>query len=301
MDMNILKMRYFIEVARCGSFSEAARRLYTAQPNLSKQIAQLEQELGFSLFIRRHRTIQLTPAGEFLYERWKELPDRIVDDIDQARAMANRAEALCIGVLEGQDLNDVLHTRLKVVSTLYPQLNITLERNSYQNLRSGLRSHHYDVIITLSFDVEEESDFALYTLYEKSPAIAMYKTHPLAQKKDLSLEDLKDEQFIVISEQESPGGYHQLLESCADCGFVPKIVRTPRSLESLLLCVEMGMGIALLDQNTRLELSPQVVTIPQDAEPMAVVAVVLKEEQQPLVQDIVRILTEKQINSGTAR
>ncbi len=291
--MNILKMRYFVEVAKCGSFSEAARRLYTAQPNLSKQIAQLEQELGFSLFTRRHRTIQLTPAGEFLYERWKEVPDHITDDIDQARALANQSESVCIGVLEGQDLNDVLHARLGIVSTLYPQLNITLERNSYQNLRSGLRSHHYDLIITLSFDVEEESDFLLYSLYEKVPAVAMLKTHPLARKADLSIEDLKDEKFVVISEQESPGGYRKLIESCAASGFSPNIVRSPRSLESLLLCVEVGMGIAMLDQNTRLELSPQVITIPQAAEPMAVVAVIPDTEQRPLILDIVRILTKK--------
>ena len=69
-------MRYFIEVARRGSFSEAARRLYTAQPNLSKQIAQMEQELGFALFVRTRRSVKLTPAGEFLYSRtWFSIQD----------------------------------------------------------------------------------------------------------------------------------------------------------------------------------------------------------------------------------
>jgi DNA-binding transcriptional LysR family regulator len=289
--MNILKMRYFIEVARCGSFSEAARRLYTAQPNLSKQIAQMEGELGFSLFIRKHRSIELTPAGEYLYRQWKDVPDHIADDIEAARALANRNEALCIGVLEGQDVNEVLHARLGVVSSLYPDLNIILERNSYQNLRSGLRSSHYDIIITLSFDVENEPGFSLHPLYEKVPAIAMDCHHPLAQKENLSLLDLKDEPFVVISEQESPGGYRRLIESCAAYGFTPNIVRAPRSLESLLLCVEMGVGIAMLDQNTRLELSPYIVTIPQNAEPMAVVAVVDQADHRPFLQDIVRILT----------
>ena len=60
--MNTMKIRYFVEVARCGSFSEAARRLYTAQPNLSKQIAQMEQELGFALFARSRRSVKLTEA-----------------------------------------------------------------------------------------------------------------------------------------------------------------------------------------------------------------------------------------------
>ena len=61
--MNLTKIRYFVEVARCGNFSEAARRLYTAQPNVSKQIAQMEQELDFPLFVRSRRSVTLTPAG----------------------------------------------------------------------------------------------------------------------------------------------------------------------------------------------------------------------------------------------
>lgn len=290
--MNITRIRYFVEVARCASFSEAARRLYTAQPNLSKQIAQMEQELGFPLFTRSHRSIKLTPAGAFLYRQWMDLPDQVADTIEQARNIARKGDdTLNIGVLEGQDVNEVLRARLAQISQVYPDTKITLERNSYQNLRSGLRSGHYDLIITLSFDVEGEPDLQLFPLYQKMPAIAIHKTHPLANKSDLSLVDLKDENFVVISRQESPGGYRRLMESCADCGFVPHIVREPRSLESLLLCVEMGLGIALLDQNTRLELSPYIVTIPQEAEPMAVVAVIPVQEHRASIYKIGKLLT----------
>lgn len=293
--MNTVKLRYFIEVARRGSFSEAARRLYTAQPNLSKQIAQMEQELGFALFVRTRRSVKLTPAGEFLYEKLKDLPDQLDEVFEQARALARRGEgAISIGVLEGQDVNQVLSRRLSAVSAIYPQMQISLERNSYQNLRSGLSSGHYDLIITLDFDVEDEPELQTRVLYKKAPAIVMQKTHPLAQKQALTLDDLKDENFVVISRQESPGGYQRLMDSCAAMGFTPKIVREPRSLESLLLCVEMGMGIAMLDQNTRLELSPYIITIPQNAPPMAVVAAVMRNEQRPLVRNVVELLTREQ-------
>lgn len=291
--MNTTKLRYFVEVARRGSFSEAARHLYTAQPNLSKQIAQMEQELGFALFTRSRRSVKLTTAGAFLFEKLKDLPDQLDEIFDQARSLARKGEGtLSIGVLEGQDVNQVLSSRLNKVSSIYPQLQITLERNSYQNLRSGLMSGHYDLIITLSFDVEDEAEFQTFSLYQKSPAIAMYKTHPLAKKTALTLSDLKEENFVVISRKESPGGYQRLIDSCAAEGFMPKIVREPRSLESLLLCVEMGMGIALLDQNTRLELSPYIITIPQNAPPMAVVAVITRTEQRPLIQNVVKLLTQ---------
>ena len=291
--MNTMKIRYFVEVARCGSFSEAARRLYTAQPNLSKQIAQMEQELGFALFARSRRSVKLTEAGQFLFDRLQNLPDQLDEIFEQARSLARKGEAaLSIGVLEGQDVNRVLSDRLKRVAAIYPQLQINLERNSYQNLRSGLRSGHYDLIITLSFDVEDEADFQTFSLYQKSPAIAMHKSHPLAGKQSLTLSDLRNEKFVVISSQESPGGYQRLMDSCSAEGFVPNIVREPRSLESLLLCVEMGIGIALLDQNTRLAMRPDIITIPQNAPPMAVVAVIIRGEQRPVILNAVKLLTE---------
>ncbi len=291
--MNIIKIRYFVEVARCGSFSEAARHLFTAQPNLSKQIAQMEQELGFALFTRSRRSVKLTPAGRFLFDKLQNLPDELDEVFEQARSLARKGEAaLSIGVLEGQDVNQVLSRRLKQVASVYPQLQVNLERNSYQNLRSGLMSGHYDLIITLSFDVEDDAEFRAFSLYQKSPAIAMHKSHPLATKQSLTLSDLRDENFIVISKQESPGGYQRLIDSCSAQGFVPHIVREPRSLESLLLCVEMGMGIALLDQNTRLEMSPYIVTILQNAPPMAVVAVITRGEQRPVILNAVKLLTK---------
>lgn len=294
--MNMTKLRYFIAVARCGSFSEAARQLYTAQPNLSKQIAQMEQELGFALFTRSRRAVQLTPAGEFLYEQLKGLPDWMDDLFEQARALARKGEgSLAIGVLEGQDVNKVLSRRLDVVRSVYPQLQLTLERNSYQNLRSGLRSGHYDLIITLDFDVADEDGITTAELYRKQPAIVMRRNNPLAKLEEVTLLDLKDEDFVVISRQESPGGYQRLIDSCTACGFTPHIVREPRSLESLLLCVEMGVGIALLDQNTRLEMSPDVVTIPQNAPPMAVVVASLTDQPHALVRRVMEMLTDPEL------
>ena len=92
--MNLTKIRYFVEVARCGNFSEAARRLYTAQPNVSKQIAQMEQELDFPLFVRSRRSVTLTPAGQLLYDYMKDMPDELEHLFDEARGGGTGAELL---------------------------------------------------------------------------------------------------------------------------------------------------------------------------------------------------------------
>lgn len=285
------KIRYFVEVARCGNFSEAARRLYTAQPNVSKQIAQLEQELDFPLFIRNKRTVKLTAAGELLYDYLKDVPDELSQVIEQAKVLARRDEAhLTIGILEGQEVNSLLLTRLNLARELNPTLEIEMERSSFSNLQSGLRSGRYDLIVTLDFDVSKNEEFRTCKVYAQPPAIAIHRDHPLAQQSQLTMEQLRDENFVVISPLESPVGYDKLISQCEKSGFTPHVVRKPRSLESLILCVEMGVGVAILDQGTRLSHDSPVRTIPIPGEDMYVVAACLRDDYRPVLQQVLKQL-----------
>lgn len=289
--MNLTKIHYFIEVARCGNFSEAARRLYTAQPNVSKQIAQMEQELDFPLFVRTKRSVKLTPAGQLLYDNLRELPEELEKLFEKARELSRREEQrLHIGILEGQEVNALLLTRLNLAQELYPGLELEMERNSFANLRSGLKNGHYDMIVTLDFDVSNESDFSTKTIFSQAPAIAINRNHPLAGKEKLDMRQLMDENFVVISPKESPVGYDRFIEQCQETGFTPRIVRQPRSLESLILCVEMGIGVALLDQNTRLSHDDLVRTIPIPGKDMCVVAAYMCDDYRPMVQRVLKLL-----------
>lgn len=291
--MNLTKIRYFVEVARCGNFSEAARRLYTAQPNVSKQIAQMEQELDFPLFVRTKRSVRLTPAGQLLYDHMKTLPEDLENLFEQAKALARRDEAtLNIGILEGQEVNSLLLMRLGLAQEMYPNLEMEMERNSFSNLRSGLKNGHYDLIVTLDFDVEQEESFASRVIFPQPPAIAIHRNHPLAEQPKLEMSQLRNENFVVISPEESPVGYERFLNQCAAAGFVPKVVRQPRSLESFILCVEMGIGIGLLDQNTRLSHDSAVRTIPIPESDMYVVAAYMKDDYRPVLQNVLELLCE---------
>lgn len=289
--MNLTKIKYFVEVAKCGNFSEAARRLYTAQPNVSKQIAQMEQELDFALFHRTKRSVQLTAAGRLLYDYMKDMPQELDALFEQAGNLARREESvLHVGILEGQEVNAMLLTRLNLIQELYQNLELELERNSFSNLRSGLRNGHYDVIVTLDFDVETEEQFDSVKIFSQPPAIAIHRNHPMANQKHLCMEQLAAENFVVISPQESPVGYERFIAQCQAGGFTPNIVRQPRSLESLILCVEMGVGIGLLDQNTRLGHDSAVRTIPLPSGDMYVVAAYMKGDFRPVLQNVLATL-----------
>ena len=289
--MNFIKIRYFIEVGRCQSFSEAAKRLYTTQPNVSKQIAQMEQELGYPLFVRNKRSVALTPVGKYLFDSLSDLPERLDATFGHAAIIAHSTgDHVNIGILEGQEMTEVIHQRFEKVSSLYPDVTLNLESNSFRNLRSGLQSGYYDIIISMDFDLKSVDGVRMVTVFYQSPSIAINSSHPMAQKQELTLSELAGEDFVVISEEESYTGYQLFEKQCRSAGFTPHVVHKANSLESLLLCVEMGKGIALLDQNTRLARSGVVRTIPVEGDPMYFSAACIQEGERTMVTNIMNIL-----------
>lgn len=292
--MNLLRIEYFVEVARCENFTEAARNLFTSQPNLSKQISLMEQELGFALFQRVGRSIHLTQAGRYLYSRFKDIPSSTAQAIAHARALSRGdVGSLTVGILEGQDLNRTLTERLDRFRQQYPDVTLELERSSFSALRRNLANCRCDLILTLSFEVDE-SDPSLRSrtiMPQPNGVIAINRRNPKSGLRDLSLADLAGEPFVSISPEESPRGYAQLVAQCRDAGFAPNIVRLANTLESLLLCVETDIGIAMVDHNTRLQHSENVRTIPVPGSADAnLVAVWNAENSNPVVQHLVHCL-----------
>lgn len=292
--MNLMRIKYFVEVAKCGSFSRAAQLLYVSQPNLSRQIALMEQEVGFQLFRRNGKSINLTRAGEYLYGQFRDLPEMTERAIANAEAISRRdAYSISIGVLDGQEVNALLEEYLRPLREKNPDVVIELERNSFRNLRQGLDRGTYDMLITMEFETEGREDWESCELVRQPGAMMIRSDHPLARRETVSLADFKDEPFVAISREESPGGYQLLFRECAKHGFVPNVVRETSSPESLFLCVELGIGAAMLDRNTRLESSTavQVVDLP-DSYAAAMVAVWRKDNCNPMVARLVQALTK---------
>lgn len=292
--MNLMRIKYFVEVARWCSFSKAAQSLYVSQPNLSRQIALLEQEVGFDLFQRNGKRITLTRAGEYLYNQLRDLPEHIERAVSHAETLSRRkAGSLSIGVLEGQDVNLFLSQRINSLREKDPKLLIEMERNTFRNLRQGLDRGTYDVLFTMEFELEGHAEWDSVMLFQQPGAIVISKSHPLAQRDHLSMEDFRDVPFVAISREDSPGGYNLLLKQCGESGFVPNIVRETATMESLFLCVEMGMGVAMLDRNTRLERNTtlRIIDIPE-SRAAGLVAVWRKDNRNPNVPSLIRALTE---------
>ena len=284
--MDLAKLRYFTTAAECGSFSETARRLYTSQPNISKQIASMEAELGAKLFLRDSHTLRLTRAGEYLYEQMKDLPSLFDRLFDTARALGRGdAGALTIGVLSGQRLDGGVIERFREFNRRYPEQSFTLERAGFSELHSALASLRFDMVITFSFDVPPDPDLVVESIRERQePALFASRYMPEEQLRDLSRAP-----FVVIS----PKDYQQLVRSCRAQGFEPNIVRLADSLDSLLFYVETGVGVAILDRNTRLETDQNIRVIPiEDGDTPDLVAVWLARDTNPNIRRMADCLKE---------
>lgn len=291
--MTLTRIKCFVEAARCENFTEASRRLFMSQPSLSKQIYLIEEELGIRLFYRVKRHVRLTPAGQYLFQQLEHIPDMTDRAFDTARSIGRSGTGvLSIGVLEGQEINETILERMGAFSHAYPGIDVHMQRNGFQNLRSGLLSGHYDIIITMSFEEENIPEVESHIIIKQRGAFAINRMNPLCEVDNLTIDMLAEENFLAISPAESPKGYALLLKQCHFHGFEPKIIRQLNSLESLILGVEAGMGIAILDRNTRLEANSLVRIVPIEGSDYShVCAMTLKSNDNQFVSAMIKALS----------
>ncbi|MEL7656520.1 MAG: LysR family transcriptional regulator [Bacillota bacterium] len=292
--MTILQIKCFLTLSETLNFTKAAAQLFIMQPYLSKQIATLEQELGFRLFHRDRRNVQLTQEGLVLAEELKSVPNLVDSAIEKAKAATHgRTGMLCLGILDGQELNLSMISRLRQFQTNYPNIILNMERYSFSALRNGIKTGHFDAVITLGFDVETDPEFDFRIILKQHAAAAIHRSNPFSEKENLTLSDLADQKFVLLTESESPAAYKRFMEECAKLNFVPKIARYLTSLENLFLSVETGEGIALLDRNTRLENNSNIrlVDIPESQNTNVAVAW-RKNDSNPVLQTFISSLAD---------
>lgn len=285
--MDLVKLRYFIAAAESGSFTAAAQREFTSQPNVSKQISALEQELGAKLFVRENRAVRLTKAGSYFYEQVRALPEEL-DRVTKTTQALSRGDmgGLTIGLLVGQRLNAEIMERFNRFADAYPQIHYELERASFSGLKSGLAGGQYDIILTLSFEAKEHPEWMVEPIQSQSMAVFVSRMSPVNE-----IRDLAEAPFIAISPKESFSGFEQLLHFCRSRGFEPNIVRLADSPDSIHFYVEAGVGVAVLDRNNRLENDQNIRVIPMDdAEASYVVAMWRRENTNPNIQKMVDCL-----------
>lgn len=256
--MTINQIKYFITVANCLNFTKAADQLYISQSSLSRQISSIEAELNLQLFQRTQRYVKLTPAGKALYQGLKKIYTEYVRAVSDAKAVQyGMAGSINVGILDGTMIEDFFPSAIHYFDTHYPNVEISLRNYSFNGLVEGLYDGSLDLAITLFFDVEHRSNL-MYQIIEKTrDHLVVPINHPLADQKKVKLSDMEDDTFIIVAHEDSGISGKLILDACKQQGFVPKVRYSP-SIQTSMLWVQAGIGVAILDSRNQLRKSQDV-------------------------------------------
>ena len=243
--MKFRHLEYFVAAAEELNFTHAADRLNVSQPPFSKQIHDLEDELGIEFFERQRKGVTLTPAGKsFLIDA-----RRILEDCEASIRKAQRISRgeigeLAIGYMSAMT-HDFLGKALEVWRLKSPGIVVDcIEMDSVSQERALLEGR-ISVGILVPSDRPVLELLHVRLLIKYSVSLALPKSHPHANKPEIPLSLLKEEPFIGLNRLH-PNYGDWLLKACRRAGFKPRIVKEADGAASALAFVAAGFGVALV-------------------------------------------------------
>ncbi|SMX51242.1 LysR family transcriptional regulator [Actibacterium lipolyticum] len=242
--MNLKQMEYFVAVAEELHFGRAAERLGMAQPPLSRQIKQTEEELGALLFNRGRSAISLTQAGERLLERSKSILRQIDDAKLEVKRIGQGAEGrLRIGFV-GSSTFGILPNIIKSFRANYADVNLSLIPMNNAQLHRSLVSREIDV--AFARPALKDSEFVTRKLGEEELALATPDTLQIAANGRVDLHALQDHNFILYPEYPRPSFADLVLDRCKEQGVSIKNRVFTMDLQTALSLVAIGEGVCVV-------------------------------------------------------
>jgi DNA-binding transcriptional LysR family regulator len=242
--MELRHLRYFRAVATELHFGRAAEKLHIAQPPLSKQIQDLEAELGFELFTRTKRSVALTPAGQAFLVEVTQIFQQLDRSIDIGRK-TSRGELgqISIGFV-GSATYNILPIMLQQFRDRYPHVQIELHELTTDRQLIWLREGRIDLGLIRPPIIA--ADFASQIIFQESLVVALPINHHLAKLDQIELSSLAAEPFILFPRELAPGLYDPIITICQAAGFSPDVVQECIQMQTIVSLVSANMGVSIL-------------------------------------------------------
>jgi DNA-binding transcriptional LysR family regulator len=249
--MELRHLKYFVAVAEELNFARAARRVHIAQPSLTKQIQQLEQELGFPLLYRTKKKVELLDTGHVLLDE----AQRILRQAEKAiqstqRTHAGQSGRLTIG-FSSSAVPEVLPTLLREYHALYPSVVVDiLEITTIKNAESLLESTMSVALIRSPTYLSREQ-FCFETIQRERFVVALPDSHPAAKQESIRIKILANEPLIVPPRQPGWGYADTIFQIFRDHGIVPRVEQEASGALAVVTLVAGGFGAALIPASLR--------------------------------------------------
>jgi DNA-binding transcriptional LysR family regulator len=242
--MELRHLRYFVVVGEEQHYGRASRRLRVAQPALSRQIQDLEEEVGFKLFDRLPRGVKLSVAGRLFLEDAR----RILQAVSEATARAahvarGQSGTLRVGFTENASWHGVVPDSFRLFREQQPDAELQLQPAASLEQLDAIRSGRLDAGFA-NFIPKADPELDQLAVAVHHLELAVPKRHPLTKLKKLRLRDLTDVPFIWFPRRASPAFYDRLMHECYRGGLTsPRIVQEGLNEATILSLVSTGLGV----------------------------------------------------------
>jgi len=287
--MELRHLRYFVAVADEENVTRAAAKLHVAQPAVSRQIRDLEEELGLPLLERTAKSVRLTDAGRvFLQEAWAVLA-RADDAIKTVRAVAGGTSGeLHVGYAPSLTVQ-ILPRALRRFQAALPGVKVSLHDLSTEEMLEGLREGRLQVSLGVAPEGGQLRGLKFHELARYPMGIAVAPGHRFERQRTITLEKAVAEPFIGYSRVGYPEYHSAMGKIFASTGREPHFVEEHDSVTSLIAAVEAGRGIAVVPSCMACLAGPRLKIIPLKPaiDPVVVGALCRKTGASPIAQKFV--------------
>lgn len=251
--LELRQLQYFVKVAKKQHVTQAAEELHVAQSAISRQIHQLEEELGVSLFTQIGRNLQLTPAGRLFLTRVEAILADLDKSVAEIRELLDPEQGeIRLGFPHSLGVN-LVPTVVARFRKKHPKVKFKFRQGKFESLLQDVLNNEVDLAFISPLPDNEPAIVGDLLFAEELYAI-LPPGHALAGASSIRLEQLKDEQFVLFGE-----GYSLrtiVIDACMKAGFRPNIGFEGEETDTIRGLVAAGMGVSLLPEMALIEINP---------------------------------------------
>lgn len=254
--METRQIQYFLEVAKREHVTDAADALHVAQSSVSRQIFNLENELGVELFIREGRSVKLTPLGRIFFERMKQVWNMMEDAKREVEEYLDPKKGT---VRIAFPISMAAHTLPSITyafRTRYPEAKFQMSNALYHDLIDGVINGAFNLAMIAPMpNLEKENKIKGAILFTEKIFALIPLHHPLSDQKSIRLRDLRNDPFCTL-----PEGFvfrKQVVQACNDVGFSPQVAFEGKDIDAIKGLVSAGLGVALMPEMTLIDNTPR--------------------------------------------
>jgi DNA-binding transcriptional LysR family regulator len=244
--MELRHLKYFLAVAEELNFTKAAEKLFISQPPLSRQIAELEEEIQARLFTRNNKKVALTEAGKYFKNEVTALFQNLERITAKTKKIAENVSGEFRIAYISSIYSAVISDLIKHLKEQFPYVNFKLFEVSTTKQISALEQGKIDLGIIRS---PVKSPKIKSRLWFQDGFSVVYNKNLIQIKSEKDIPDLKEETFVFFNKDYAPHYHEVLLELCAFYGFEPQVVHESNNINSIVQLVKNGLGVSIVPSN----------------------------------------------------